>query len=157
MGRREAARLAGYSPKNSPTTAVIVIPSAIDQGSTRAGTGVSDETPVDKQLELLLQLIPAGSTVGVAYCSSEVNSQVQVNNALAYLDSVGVPYETGTVTNVNEAPAITSGANGSVWATFLSSTQLPAAAARLTRACSFILAVYSMAFSYRHNDRFVRC
>ena len=67
-------------------------------------TGVSDETPVDKQLELLLQLIPAGSTVGVAYCSSEVNSQVQVNNALAYLDSVGVPYETGTVTNVNDIP-----------------------------------------------------
>ena len=32
---------------------------------------------------------------------------------------------------------------------FLSSTQLPAAAARLTRACSFILAVYSMAISHR--------
>lgn len=38
-------------------------------------------------------------------------------------------------------------AKGSVFSIFLSSTQLPAAAARLTRACSFILAVYSMAIS----------
>ncbi len=41
MGSRRAARIAGYSPKNSPTSAVIEMPSATDHGSTLAGTGVS--------------------------------------------------------------------------------------------------------------------
>src|SRR5690606_2974453 len=41
MGSRLAARRAGYQPKNRPTSAVMITPSATDQFSTDAGTGVS--------------------------------------------------------------------------------------------------------------------
>ena len=41
MGSSEAARIAGYNPKNNPTTAVTPIPSMTDQGSTAAGSGVN--------------------------------------------------------------------------------------------------------------------
>src|SRR5687767_14775402 len=41
IGSSDAARIAGYRPKNSPTAAVIVVPRATDQASTAAGRGVS--------------------------------------------------------------------------------------------------------------------
>ncbi len=41
MGSSRAARRAGYRPKNRPTSAVIPMPSATDQSSTDAGTGVN--------------------------------------------------------------------------------------------------------------------
>ena len=40
-GSSRAARIAGYSPKNSPTTAVMPMPIITDQTCTAAGSGVS--------------------------------------------------------------------------------------------------------------------
>lgn len=42
-------------------------------------TGVSDMVPVDRQLELLTQLVPGIKTIGVIYSTSEANSRVQVD------------------------------------------------------------------------------
>ena len=41
IGSRRAARIAGYRPKNSPTSAVMPMPSATDHASTAAGIGVN--------------------------------------------------------------------------------------------------------------------
>ena len=41
IGSSDAARIAGYSPKNSPTIAVIEMPSTTDHGSTTAGSGLT--------------------------------------------------------------------------------------------------------------------
>lgn len=40
-------------------------------------TGTSDMNPVEKQVELLQQLIPDAKKVAVLYCSAEANSKLQ--------------------------------------------------------------------------------
>src|SRR5918994_6711562 len=45
IGLSDAARMAGYKPKNNPTVAVMLIPSATDQVSIVAGSGVNAATP----------------------------------------------------------------------------------------------------------------
>ena len=42
-------------------------------------SGLSDATPLDQQLDLLLQFAPQAKKIGIIYCSSEPNSVIQVN------------------------------------------------------------------------------
>ena len=65
-------------------------------------TGTSDAAPLDKQLELLKQLVPDAKKVGIVYASGEVNSQVQVDQAKEAAGPMGLEIETQTVTTVNE-------------------------------------------------------
>ena len=44
-------------------------------------TGTSDAAPIDKQLELLKEIVPDAERIGIVYASGEVNSQVQVDQA----------------------------------------------------------------------------
>lgn len=44
-------------------------------------TGTSDMNPVDKQIDLLMQLVPDAKTIGVLYTSSEINSEIQAKMA----------------------------------------------------------------------------
>ncbi|MFD5867519.1 ABC transporter substrate-binding protein [Corynebacterium sp. NPDC060344] len=67
-------------------------------------TGTSDVAPVDKQLDLLKELVPDAKTVGIVYASGEVNSQVQVDEAKKAAESRDLEIETQTVTNVTEIP-----------------------------------------------------
>ena len=41
-------------------------------------TGTTDMNPIKEQVELLQKVVPTAKNVGVIYCSSEVNSQIQV-------------------------------------------------------------------------------
>ena len=41
-------------------------------------TGTTDMNPIDKQFDLLMQLVPTAKKVGIIYNAGEVNSQVQV-------------------------------------------------------------------------------
>lgn len=56
-------------------------------------TGTSDQNPVEKQGELILQLVPDAKTVGVIYNSSEINSQLQVAWLEQYLQQQGIVLE----------------------------------------------------------------
>ncbi len=71
-------------------------------------TGVSDVTPVSQQLDILLQLVPDAKTIGIAYCSSEPNSDFQIKLAKDYLDSKNLKYEEATVVTVNDITQVVS-------------------------------------------------
>ena len=72
-------------------------------------TGISDMTPISEQLDLLFQLAPDTQTVGLAYCSNEPNSAVQIEAAKEYLEEKGISYEEVTAINTNDiAQALTS-------------------------------------------------
>jgi ABC-type uncharacterized transport system substrate-binding protein len=58
-------------------------------------TGTSDNVPIDKQFDLLKQLIPDAKKVGVKYNTAEKNSQVQVDVATSGIDYYQLGYETG--------------------------------------------------------------
>ncbi|MCM1992202.1 ABC transporter substrate-binding protein [Oceanirhabdus seepicola] len=65
-------------------------------------TGVSDMTPIRKQLELLKSLIPNAKRVGIIYNSSELNSEIQVNIAKEEAEKLGLELEISSITNTNE-------------------------------------------------------
>ena len=65
-------------------------------------TGTSDKVPVEKQIELLKQLLPNAKTVGVIYNTSETNSVIQVNELKAAAEKAGLDIKEVGVTNVNE-------------------------------------------------------
>ena len=56
-------------------------------------TGTSDMNPVKEQIDLLMKLYPNAKTVGTIYCSSEVNSEVQVKAMKEYAESKGLKVE----------------------------------------------------------------
>ena len=65
-------------------------------------TGTSDAAPIEKQLELLKEIVPDAERIGIVYASGEVNSQVQVDQAREAAGPLGLEIETQTVTTVNE-------------------------------------------------------
>lgn len=65
-------------------------------------TGVSDMTPVRKQLDLMMELLPETKTVGMIYNSGELNSEIQVALAKAAADDLGLSLEVKAITNSNE-------------------------------------------------------
>ena len=65
-------------------------------------TGTSDMNPIKEQVDLLKKLVPEAKTVGVIYCSSEVNSEVQVKAMKAYAETKGLKVETATISTVND-------------------------------------------------------
>ena len=65
-------------------------------------TGTTDMNPIEAQLDLLLQLVPGAKTIGTIYCSSEVNSQLQVDILKAAAKARGVEVKEATVSTVND-------------------------------------------------------
>lgn len=65
-------------------------------------TGVSDLNPMQAQIELIQEVLPDVSTVGIVYSSGEVNSEVQVAEAEEAAQALGIAIETATVTNSSE-------------------------------------------------------
>ncbi len=65
-------------------------------------TGTNDMNPVKEQVELGLKLAPGTKTLGLIYCSSEVNSQIQANLAKEAAKAHGIAVEEATVSNVND-------------------------------------------------------
>lgn len=82
-------------------------------GDTLGGniSGTSDLVPVDAQAEMIRELFPDGGKIGMVYCSSEPNSQYQVDAAQAALEAMGytcVPYafvDAGTLSDVTAEAA----------------------------------------------------
>src|SRR5690606_6327194 len=65
-------------------------------------TGTSDLTPVRAQLELLKEILPRATRVGVQYNAGEVNSVVQVQIARAAAAELGLQLVEATAANSNE-------------------------------------------------------
>ncbi|MFC3928446.1 tryptophan ABC transporter substrate-binding protein [Streptococcus caprae] len=65
-------------------------------------TGVSDVTPIDKQVELMQELTPNVKTVGVIYSSSEDNSASQVAEFKELAAKAGYTVEEYSVPSTNE-------------------------------------------------------
>lgn len=82
-------------------------------------TGTSDQNPVEKQGELLLQLVPTAKTVGVIYNSSEINSQLQVAMMEDYLQQYGVAVQRAAFSNINDLQQVTQNLLGQVDAIYL--------------------------------------
>ncbi|MEG1942544.1 MAG: ABC transporter substrate-binding protein [Angelakisella sp.] len=75
-------------------------------------TGTSDLNPIDKQMDLLLKLVPDAKTVAMLYCSSEANSEFQVGIAKKYLESKGVACIDATVSSSNEIQQVVQSLDG---------------------------------------------
>lgn len=67
-------------------------------------TGTSDNVPIEKQLQLLKQLVPNSKTVGVVYNTSESNSEVQIESLKKAAPDFNLQVVAAGVTNVNEIP-----------------------------------------------------
>ncbi len=65
-------------------------------------TGTSDLNPVADQLELLKEIVPDASSVGIVYSSGEVNSEVQVDLAKEAAGDLGLEIVEATITNSSE-------------------------------------------------------
>ena len=82
-------------------------------------TGTSDQNPIEKQGELLLDLVPDAKNVGIVYNASEVNSQLQVAHMTAYMQSRNVTVVESTFADINHMQQATQALVGKVDAIYL--------------------------------------
>lgn len=98
-----------FTAVTDPIAASLLVNSEAPEGNI---TGTVDLTPVDKQVEKLLKIVPNAKTVGIFYNSSEVNSESQAKIAKETLEKNGVKVVEKTVTSTNDVQqVITSLAN----------------------------------------------
>ncbi len=67
-------------------------------------TGTSDATPIDKQLQFIVDELPNVKKVGIMYNTSESNSEIQVNQAKEAASKLDLEIVTQGVTSVNDIP-----------------------------------------------------
>ena len=71
-------------------------------------SGTSDQAPLDKQAEMLLELCPDAKNVGILYCSAEPNSVFQADKVEAYLQDAGLNVTRYTFTDSNDVAGVTT-------------------------------------------------
>lgn len=79
------------------------IAKSLDKPETNV-TGTSDNVPIEKQFELLKQLVPNAKKVGILYNTSENNSEIQVDSAKKAAPNFGLEVLPVGITNVNDIP-----------------------------------------------------
>ena len=77
-------------------------------------TGTTDMNPVAEQLDLLLKIVPDAKTIGTVYCSSEVNSQLQVEILKKAAAVKNITVKEATVSTVNDIQQAARSLNGQV-------------------------------------------
>ena len=77
-------------------------------------TGSSDMNPIDAQLDLLIQLVPAAKTIGVFYSADEDNSVLQANLFTTAAEAKGLTVEKFTISNSNEIQTVVQSMEGKV-------------------------------------------
>ena len=91
-------------------------------------TGTTDMNPVEQQLALLLKIVPNAKSVGTIYCSSEVNSQLQVDILKKAATAKGVTIKEATVSNVNDIQQAARSLVGKVQAIYVPTDNVLASA-----------------------------
>ena len=69
-------------------------------------SGTSDLAPLDQQAAMIKEWCPDAKTVGLIYCSSEANSQYQVDNVQAALEGMGVSCTQYPFADTNDMTAV---------------------------------------------------
>lgn len=75
-------------------------------------SGTSDLAPLDKQAEMAKLLFPTAKTVGLLYCSAEVNSKYQVDGMKTELEKQGFTCKYYAFTDSNDLASVTESAAG---------------------------------------------
>lgn len=91
-------------------------------------TGTSDMNPVDKQIDLLMQLVPDAKTIGVLYTSSEVNSEIQAKMAEEEAARYSLGVVTKTISAVGEVQQAVESLVGQVDALYIPTDNICASA-----------------------------
>ena len=91
-------------------------------------TGTTDMNPVEQQLDLLLKIVPNAKSVGTIYCSSEVNSQLQVDILKKAAAGKNVTIKEATVSNVNDIQQAARSLVGKVQAIYVPTDNVLASA-----------------------------
>ena len=91
-------------------------------------TGTTDMNPVADQLDLLVKLVPNAKTIGAIYCSSEVNSQLQVEILKKAAAAKGITVKEATVSTVNDIQQAAHSLVGSVQAIYVPTDNVLASA-----------------------------
>lgn len=91
-------------------------------------TGTSDMNPVDKQIDLLMQLVPDAKTIGVLYTSSEVNSEIQAKMAEEEAARYNLAVVTKTISAVGEVQQAVESLVGQVDALYIPTDNICASA-----------------------------
>lgn len=91
-------------------------------------TGTTDMNPVGEQLELLVKIVPEIKTVGLIYCSSEVNSQLQAEMLKKAAEAKGINVKEATVSTVNDIQQAARSLVGEVQAIYVPTDNVLASA-----------------------------
>lgn len=83
-----------FSAVSTPVESGVVINAEKPEGNF---TGVSDAIPVEKIIDLAVELNPNLKTMGFLYNPSEVNSLTAINKAKAYCETKGISFKDATV------------------------------------------------------------
>lgn len=87
-------------------------------------TGTSDLNPVKEQVELLIELVPDVSTVGILYAASEQNSVLQGELVIAELEAHGLNGELYTTPSSNDLQSVIESSVGKVDAWYIPTDNL---------------------------------
>ncbi len=87
-------------------------------------TGTSDLTPVDAQLDLLMDLVPNAKKIAIMYCNAEQNSEFQADLAEAKAKELGLEVTRATVTDSNQIQQVTESLVGKVDAIYIPTDNL---------------------------------
>lgn len=77
-------------------------------------SGTSDLAPLDGQADMLQELFPDAKNVGLLYCSSEANSQYQVDTIKTYLEEKGYTCEYYAFSDSNDLSSVVTNAANAV-------------------------------------------
>ncbi len=75
-------------------------------------SGTSDLAPLDGQADMLKEIFPDKTTVGILYCNAEANSKYQVETITPLLEERGYTVTAYTFSDSNDVAAITTTACG---------------------------------------------
>lgn len=73
-------------------------------------SGTSDLAPLEKQADMLLELVPNAKNAGLLYCSGEPNSLYQVKVVKAYLEGKGITCKEFPFADSNDLASVTAAA-----------------------------------------------
>lgn len=94
-------------------------------------TGTTDMVPIDKQVDLLLSIVPDAKTVGIMYNSGESNSKIQADLAQATLEENGIEVVVKTATSTNDVQQVTESIASQVDAIYIPTDNTFASAAAI--------------------------
>lgn len=91
-------------------------------------TGTTDMNPVEKQLDLILRIVPNVKSIGTIYSSSEVNSQLQIEILKKAAAAKGISVHEATVSTVNDIQQAAHSIVGDVQAIYVPTDNVVASA-----------------------------